>query len=256
MPVTDFIQQAPAYVLVFFRIAGMMIFAPLLGSGRIPRSINLLMAAVLALGMMSTVDAPPALPESTWLLAAGIAGELLFGIAMGMVLSLVFVAVQWAGEIVGQQMGFNLSEVFDPQFGAAGSLIGEMYFMLTLVIFLAVRGHHSLLIGVHHSFEALPLLSVGINTDVLHLTTGLLQSSTVLAIQLAAPMLVTMLVVDVALGFISKTMPQFNVMTAGLTLRALIGMVVLIVGLVLTGDVIGKALVNAMEMTYAGWNSR
>ncbi len=255
MPITDLIQQAPAYVLVFFRVAGMMVFAPLFGSGRIPRRMKVMIAAVISMGMIATVNAPPALPESTWLLVAGLTGELLFGVAMGMVMSLIFIAVQWAGEIMGQQMGFNLSEVFDPQFGASGSLVGELYFMLTLVVFLIINGHHWLLRGVHASFDALPLLSIGVDVDLLSLMTGLLQSATVLALRLAAPMLVTMLIVDIALGFISKTMPQFNVMTAGLTIRALMGLIVMIVGVVLTGDVIGNALMQAMDVMYAGWTT-
>jgi flagellar biosynthesis protein FliR len=56
---------------------------------------------------------------SMWQLAVGIGGEIIFGFAMGMILSFVFIAGQWAGELIGQQMGFNMSEVFDPQFGQA-----------------------------------------------------------------------------------------------------------------------------------------
>ena len=135
-----------------------------------------------------------------WQVAIGIGGELAFGLAMGMVLSFVFIAVQWAGEMIGQQMGFNLSEVFDPQFGAQGSLIGDVYFMLTLVVFLIAGGHRAMLQGVHASFDVLPLLSLGIDQSLLDLMLQLFQAATMLAFRLAAPMLVTMLVVDLTLG--------------------------------------------------------
>src|SRR5688500_2146575 len=156
----------PAFVLVFFRLAGMALFAPLFGSAQIPRRVKVLLILVLAFGVAGAVPTPTRLPETTWELAAGIGGEMAFGLAMGMVMSFVFIAAQWAGEIMGQQMGFSLGEVFDPQFGGAGSIIGELYFMLTLVIFLAVGGHHAMLRGVRDSFEALPLLSVGLDQSL------------------------------------------------------------------------------------------
>src|SRR5215210_7381717 len=109
---------------------------------------------------MGGMKEPVTLPDSAWELAMAIGGEMAFGLAMGMALSLVFIAAQWAGEMIGQQMGLNLSEVFDPQFGRQGSIIGEFYFMLTLVIFLSIGGHHAMIQGVRASFDTLPLLSV------------------------------------------------------------------------------------------------
>jgi flagellar biosynthetic protein FliR len=251
----DVLQHVPVFVLVLFRIAGMMLFAPLFGSARIPRRVRVMLAVILAMGMSAGVAAPAHLPDTPWQLALGIGGEMMFGLAMGMILSLVFIAAQWAGEIIGQQMGFNLSEVFDPSFGKQGSLIGDMYFMLTLVIFLAIRGHHAMLIGVRASFDALPLLSVGINQSLLDTLAGLLQASTALAIQLAAPMLVTMLIVDLSLGFIGKTMPQLNIMAAGLSMRSALGMVVVIAGLSLTSNVIRGALVDSMQQMSTAWTT-
>src|SRR5882724_2498826 len=111
------LQLVPVYVLVVFRLAGMTMYAPLFGSTRIPRQIRVMLLLVLAAGVAPSVPMP-AIPNTIWGLALGIGGELAFGLAMGMVLSFTFVAVQWGGEIIGQQMGFNLGEVFDPQFGA------------------------------------------------------------------------------------------------------------------------------------------
>src|SRR5947208_10790591 len=147
----DLLSRVPTFVLVFFRLAGMMAFAPLFGSTRIPRRVKVLLVLVLTFGMFEGVPRPH-VPDSMWQLAVGIGGELCFGIAMGMVMSFTFVAAQWAGEMIGQQMGLNIGEVFDPQFGGGGSIIGDMYFMLALVVFLAVGGHHAMLNAVHQSF--------------------------------------------------------------------------------------------------------
>lgn len=251
----DVFQIVPVFVLVVFRTAGLMLAAPLFGSVKIPRRVKALFAVVVAAGLMNVVKAPPALPETTLQLAAGIAGELIFGLLMGLGLSLTFIAVSWAGQIMGQQMGFDMAESFDPTMGH-GSIVGDLYFMLALMVFIGIRGHHAMIAGLAGSFQALPLLSAGITPDLFALFTGMVTSMTTLAIQIAAPMLVTMLVVDLALGFIGKTMPQINIMNSGLTLRAGLGIVILVVGLMLTHHVMREALFDSIARMTATWAAR
>ena len=248
----DLLQDIPTYVLVFFRVAGLMMSAPLFGSAKIPKRVKVLLAIVLAFGMSGGVIRPP-WPATAWQLALGVGGELIFGLAMGMALSFTFIAANWGGEIIGQQMGINLAETFDPQFGKQASLVGDLYFMLTLAIFLICNGHHAMLKGIHASFNALPLLSVGINDNVFELLLNLLTAAMVLAMQMAAPMLLTMLVVDLALGFIGKTMPQINIMSAGVSMKSAIGVAVLLAGLTLTSEIIRGALVDSMESVRSAW---
>lgn len=249
------LQFVPVYVLVVFRLAGMAMFAPLFGSVRIPKRVRGMMVLIIALGMTPGITRPVVLPETPWALAVGIGGEMAFGLAMGTIMSMVFVACQWAGEIIGQQMGFNLSEVFDPSISAQGSLIGDAYFMLALVVFLVVGGHRAMLQGVFASFKILPLLSPGIDESLLHVLAALFMSSTVLAIQLAAPMLVATLVVDLVLGLIGKSMPQMNMMSLGISLRTVVGLVVVFVGLSLTVQVIRGAVLDSMMKVWDQWTT-
>src|SRR5207253_3422271 len=79
--------SVPTFVLVFFRIAALSAFAPLFGSKKVPKRVKVLMSLVLAFVLSGTLHTAPKLPDSTWQLALGIAGEIIFGIAMGMVLS-------------------------------------------------------------------------------------------------------------------------------------------------------------------------
>jgi flagellar biosynthesis protein FliR len=247
------LAYVPVFVLVVFRLAGMMLYAPLFGSARIPRRIKAAIVLVLALGMAPGLSPPVVLPQTPWELALGIGGELAFGLAMGMVMSFVFIAVQWAGAMIGQQMGLNMSEVLDPAMGGGGSIIGDLYYMMTLVVFLSVGGHRMMLQGVRESFDLLPLLSVGMNQSLLDLLTRLLEGATVLAMQLAAPVLVTMLVVDLVLGLIGRAVPQMNVMAMGLSLRAAAGMVVIIVALTLGVRVMRTSVEQSMLDAWNGW---
>jgi flagellar biosynthetic protein FliR len=257
MSLDEMLQFVPVFVLALFRIAGLMMYAPLLGSAKIPKRVKALFAIILAMGMTSSIARPMVLPPTVWGVAVAIGGELIFGFAMGMVFSFVFIAAQWAGQIIGQQIGFNLSEVFDPQYGGASSVVGDLYYMLTLVVFLFVDGHRQMIRGIRASFDSLPLLSVGMNMPVFDLVLRMFETTTVLAMRLAAPLLVTMLVVDLALGFLGKTMPQLNIMTAGLSIKAMIGMVVLIIGVSMysTPRVIEAAVNDSMQVVQLALHS-
>lgn len=244
----------PIYVLVLFRIAGMMIWAPLLGSTQIPKRIKAMIACVLAAAIAPHLSVHVAIPTTSWGLAMAIGGEIVFGAAMGLILSFVFVAAQWAGELIGVQMGLNLGQTLNPQFGGGSSVVSDLYFFLALLIFLSIGGHLAMIKGVFDSFVALPLLSVSMNRPLLDMIVSMFEGATLLAMQLAAPILVTMLIVDVILGFVGKTVPQLNIMTAGISVRALGGMMILILGLGLTSSIIRTQLGGAIRLvlqTYA-----
>jgi flagellar biosynthesis protein FliR len=179
----------------------------------------------------------------------------MFGLALGLILSLTFIATQWGGEMIGTQMGLNMAEALDPQSGGQSSIIGDLYFWLTLVIFLSIGGERDMILAVRQSFDALPVLSVTIDRSLFNLLVGLFTACSCLAVQLAGPMLVTMLIADLSLGCISKTMPQLNVMTAGLTVRSVVGMVVLIVGVGLTAEVLTHSINTLNRVVFAEYST-
>lgn len=246
----------PTYAGVLVRVGAMFLFAPLFGSARIPGPVKAAIAVVLAMCVAPTVR-PVAFPGTIYELAAAVAGELMFGLAMGMVMSMVFVAAQWAGEVIGQQLGLNLGPVFDPAYGGASSVVSDMLFTLTLVIFLMLRGHHAMLLGLRESFDALPLFSAGTvlmreNAGLMVLA-GLLTACTVMAIKLTAPVLAALLVSDVVLGFLGKTMPQFGIAQLGPSLRSMLGMLVLVAGLVFTSETMSSAIMDSMSNVRFAW---
>lgn len=241
------------FALIFCRIAGLMIFAPLIGSALIPRRLRIMFAAVLTLAMVGSMPAGVQLPGAPWQLAAGLTGEFAFGAALGLALSLVFVAAQLAGAIVGQQLGFNLAGSLDPASGAGGNPFSDVYYILALFVFLLLDGHHAMMLGVRNSFDYLPPMAVGIDARFLDMITGMLMGATSLAVRVAAPACVAMLVVDLALGMIAKTIPQMNFMNIGTTLRMLVGLAVVILGLGLTATVLGGAINDGITLAERLW---
>jgi flagellar biosynthetic protein FliR len=112
-----------------------------------------------------------------------------------------------------------------------------------------------MLLGLHDSFEKLPLLSLGVTGQLFDTLMTFLSVAMELAIRLAAPTLVTMLVVDLALGLVGKIMPQMNVMAMGMSLRSALGLVILILGLTITNTAIGEGVMDAMTKVRQAWVS-
>ena len=237
-----------AYILAFFRLGGLMIAAPVFGSTRVPKRVKLLFALVATIAMGNVLPPVADLTPNLATLIFAVGNELVFGLAMGTIVSFTFIAAQWAGEMIGQQIGFNLSEVFDPQYGQAGSLVGDIYFMLTLIVFLSIGGHRMLIDAVHTSFTTVPLLSLRFDREMFDTFIELFTTATTLAMRLAAPMFFTMLVVDLAMGCIGKAMPQFNIMSAGVPIRNLLGLGVLVFGLSVSTDTISDSIRNDLNV--------
>jgi flagellar biosynthetic protein FliR len=244
---------ATAYLPLLARVGAVMAVAPPFAAVAVPARVRALIAMALTVGLLPTVSTA-APPQPLAGLAIGIAGEVLIGLAMGMSLALVFTAAQWAGELITQQMGLNLSEMYDPRTGGAVGAMGHLYWLLAVVVFMGANGHHALLRGVAASFDAVPVMTLSSGEPIVALMVGLLQSATGLAIQLAAPVFVTMLVVDLALGMVGRTMPQLGMMTAGVTVRSIAGLVVLIAGLAMTAGVVQGAAVNWMQVVQSSFN--
>ena len=244
---TNFERLAVGFTLTFVRVAGLMLLAPLFGSARVPRRFKMMIALVMTIPMFNFDNSRVAMPTSTGHLVVGLLGELGLGLTLGMTVSLVFIAAQWSGQMIGQQIGFNLSETIDPQYGGGGMLVGDLSFMLATAIFLIIGGHRQLLIGTFESLQSMPPLSVRLDRDVLDVVIGFLTAATHVAIRLAAPIFVTMIIVDVAIGCISRTMPQLNVMSVGTAVRSVIGLGVLVVGIGVSASVILDEIVRSLE---------
>ena len=227
------------------RVGAVLAVTPPFAGVAVPRRVRAIVALALTVGLLpvATTQARPVASAGEFFV--GVGGEVAIGLAMGLALSLVFTGAQWAGEMVTQQLGLSLSEVYDPATGGAASSLGHLYWLMAVVVFMAVNGHHALLWGVAGSFTAIPVMTFPSGgASVVTVLVSLLGSMTGLAIQLAAPVFVTMLVVDLALGMVTRTMPQIGVMTAVLSVRSVVGLVVLIAGLAVTAGVVQAGGLN------------
>ncbi|MCG3124340.1 MAG: hypothetical protein GIKADHBN_02803 [Phycisphaerales bacterium] len=215
-----------AFALVVARLSGLFIFGPLVSSIVIPMRLK----AILILAMSAAIyPVAPAAPESIDLsiLAPAMVIEVGIGLVIGILAAIPLLALEMSGVLIGQQMGFGLAKVFNPEVDFDTDLIGQLLFYIAAGAFLALGGIETMFGCVVETFHRVPLGGFDAARTPLEPLVGLVASGFELAWRVAAPVTATILLMVVALGVIGKTMPQINIMTVGFTMKILAGLAML-----------------------------
>lgn len=217
---------ASAALYISVRVSVLMLMAPFFGSASIP--VRIKAGATIAItALLAAQQGPRALPTDAWQLVCVIAGEALAGFCLAFSMQLVFDAAQFAGHIVGLQMGFSYASIVDPQTQAETSVMSVFHQTIALLIFLRLEVHQWLLRGLAKSFEYVP---PGIMTFKESLATFLqtqISGMFLAGLQIAAPVLIATVLADFALALIGKASPQLPVLFVGMGVKAMLGMFVL-----------------------------
>ena len=216
------------FLLLFCRVGGTMIAAPLIGSARIPARLKAGLALAISL-VLAPVAGDPTSPPGAIALALSAGSEILLGLAMGFGASLIFAAVQMAGEMADMQSAFGFAGVVSPQTGERNSVIGQLQVSVAWLIFLGANGHHVLLRGIGGSLAAVPLgRSPGFSAPALtQAFAGLLATS----ICIAAPIIGALILTDFALGMLTRAAPQMNLLAIGFPIKLAVGLVAALLSL-------------------------
>jgi flagellar biosynthetic protein FliR len=209
----------------------LMVFAPFLGSRAIPARIKLGLTIALTAALVP-VAPPHAIDPSIVNWVQTLLGEAATGLLIGLTIQFVLEGVQLAGQLLGFQLGYSLENVIDPQTQVDTPVLSIFQQSIAIFIFLQVGVHRWLLRALAHSFEYLPIGTAGVTVAA---TKGLIHSAgwmMVIGAQIAAPVLVATMLCDVALGFIGRAAPQLPVLLVGISIKDVLGMVILAVAMV------------------------
>jgi len=218
------VAQFQIFLLVFVRTLGVMSTAPVFGHRAVINQAKAGFAFALAIALFPAVSLSLEVPSDLIPYAFAAVRELVMGMMFGFVARLVFMAVQFAGEIIGIDVGFGIVNVIDPMSAEQISIIGTFKNLIALVIFLLIDGHHVILHALTESFAMVPL--GGIQLTAL-LAKGLVDMTAqvfVMAVKLAAPVVTALFLTSLALGIMARTVPQMNVFIVGFPLKIGLGM--------------------------------
>ena len=208
------------------RIGSLMLFAPFLSSGSMPVQVKAGLTVALTV-LLYPVYGAVQLESSALDWVRVCTGEVIVGLLLGLTVQFILEAAQMAGQILGVQAGFSLVSILDPQTQVDTPVISTLIQLITLLIFLQFNVHHWLLRGLAASFAYLPPGSVVLSLGV---TTRLLQAAGAIwlvGLQIAAPVVVATMLIDVTLGFLAKSSPQIPVLFLGLSIKTVVALTVL-----------------------------
>ncbi len=235
------------YILILFRVGGIMIFAPFFGSGLIPARLKMAFAMVIALALLPAVRPEvPAEVSIGWILETS-AGESAVGMVIGYAAGLVFVGAQIAGMQIGQQMGTGIANVFNPLIEDQISLVGQFYFYFAIFIYLGIGGHHMLFTALVTSFETLPAGWMALSGKTLAMLITLFGHLFAVAFAVSAPIVLTLFLTTVAMGFIARTVPQMNILIVGFPVRLIVGLTVMAFTLPSIGSFLARTIGVVMD---------
>lgn len=218
------IHQAQVFVLILFRISGIVFFAPVLGSRAIPTlgKVGISLGAAILFFPAIYSDAL-VVPNNSFVIAAALAGELLIGMAIGLLGQVISAAVQFGGRILGFHMGLRIANVLDPQTEFTVSLVGAFYNVVTVLLLLSLDFHIIIFRVMKESYRVIKPLGVSFKLGAAEVIIRAGSDIFLFAVQFAAPVLAALFLVEVIMAVLAKTAKQFNILMLQFPIKILIG---------------------------------
>ena len=219
------------FILVLSRIGGMLSTAPLFSTFPIPSQAKVGLAALVSFIMYPIVLSAAAIdvPKDLFTLSLLMTKEILVGVLIGFCALIIFIGIQMAGHLLSIQMGLAVGNILDPVTKQQVPVVGQFYMYMASIAFIYINGHHWLFTSILDSYAKIPIgvefvINPGIVERVIYLTGQMFN----IAFSVIMPIFGVLFIVDIALGFLSKIMPQMNVFMVAIPLKVYIAFLLMI----------------------------
>lgn len=234
------------FILLFIRFGALFAAVPIFSHQSIPMTIKAAMA------FFFTVVFYPSMPEleiavTMPSLVVAILGEMLFGLAIGIVLQLAFHVITFAGGLISFTMGFSLASAIDPQTGVSMPIISQFLSLLALMVLFGIDMHHWILLYTQDSLAAVPLGGFMLQENLFQYIVHSAANMFMVGFMIAFPITALSWLADIIFGMLMKTMPQFNLLVIGFPIKIGVAFVVLIVTLGATMLVVQQQVQGAFN---------
>ena len=238
--------QVTALLLVLARLSPLFAIAPLFGSRLLPGRARALCAVGLAVGLAPVVAPHPHEPASVLDLALSMVSEVLVGLAFAFVVAAVFAGVSAAGALLDGLIGFSFGSLVDPATGTQASVLSNLYGMVAVLVFIAIGGDAWLIQGLVRTYAIVPLGRMPSAAAMAAGATHAVGTLFLAAIEVAAPVLLALVLTDAALGVVARAVPQLNVFAVGFPAKIVVGLLVLVAALPFVGGWIGDQVQSSV----------
>ncbi len=218
--------------LVLLRTSAFIVSWPVFAVFSVPNIAKILFALILAILMFPAIDrsalAEVRLNDQLYFLSLR---EVFIGLCMGFVCRMFFFALSIGGNLISTSIGLASAQVYNPAIGSQSTTVEQFYLALATLLFLALNGHHVFIEGLAKSFELAPLAMTGANSTAFRETTVFVHDVTVAGLQISAPVMVAIFLMNIFMGILGRAVPQINVLITSLPVNVLVGLGVMIVSI-------------------------
>ncbi len=216
------------FLLVFVRITGLFVMSPVFGRRNIPAIYKVGFSFLMAILVVQGVQMPNLETYTSllsWIVLLG--KEFIIGLMLGFVSYAVISAMYIAGQLIDMRIGFGMVNVFDPVSNIQIPITADFYIILTTLFMLVTDGHHLLIYALAQSFEKLPIGTAAFSTTLIDQMIRLVGIVFDIGFKIAAPVTVVIMITDMALGIIAKSVPQMNVFMLGMPVKVILGLLMI-----------------------------
>lgn len=234
--------QLQKLILILVRITSFIFMSPGFSFQGLPNIFKIALSLSFSLVVYFVVP-DILIVESMFQFGILVIKEVIFGIALGYISKLVFGIIDMAGQLVDFQAGFSMASVYDPTAGEQVSNFGKMYYWMSMSIFFIFDLHHKVIGSLIESFKSVPLTEIKYDGLLTLNVLNLFSKVFALGFKLAVPMVIVVLITDIVLGIISRSIPQINVLMLGMPMKAMISFILTFITLSWLMNAMAKNLV-------------
>jgi flagellar biosynthesis protein FliR len=244
-------NELATFFLVLARVGGLFFLAPVFASRTVPMRLRLGIAVATSMVAMPAVEHRGVALDP---IAFGpqILEQLIIGSALAFGVAAVFAAVEMAGSLVESSIGFSLAQIINPTYNTSSTALSQMYSLMATMVFLGTGAHEVMIAGIVSSFQSIPLDQSFQVAPMTALIEHEMAQLVPIALEIAAPVLGTMLLVDVGFAFLARLVPSLNPFAAQFSVKVLAGLFAVSVSLPLTIAIIGDRLQDALTTSGFG----
>ena len=222
-----YILQFVLLMIIFARIVTLFSVAPIYSNTVIPIQVRISIALFFSFVLFSLLkDTAPKINLDILSFSLLVVIETIVGLTIGFMMTLIFWGMQYAGELMGFDLGLNIATLYDPETGN-NPVLGRFFNYVALLIFLLINGHHFVINAIKISYDSIPIGGFTLSADFIEKVSKLTSIIFILSIKIAAPILVSLFLTNISLGIMSRVVPQMNIFLVGAPLKIGVGIVII-----------------------------
>jgi flagellar biosynthesis protein FliR len=223
-----YVSQFIVFIMLVARIASLLAVAPIFGHQAVPPQLKIALALFLAFVMFPMQSSMASKVDIKLIgMIVMVLQEICVGLIIGFSIGLLFAGIQFAGELIGFDMGFSIASVYDPEMNATVPVVGQTLYTFMLMMFLALNGHHFMLQALQLSYRAVPIGGFALAAVAYEKIMGLSGMMFVVAVKFAAPVIVSMFLTNIVLAIMTRVIPQMHIFGVAFPIKIGVGLLAL-----------------------------